>query len=128
VRLEIVEPTRALPLLSPCDCRVADAFATVYTRPRTNADASPFVVARQRRGFRLPWQKPFPGAEPHAGHVTVIELLTPTQWQRYEDDALVAEGPLSLGRLPLVTCRTRPTRSPTTAPATSSRCCRCRMS
>ncbi|HEX8342779.1 MAG TPA: phage portal protein [Tepidisphaeraceae bacterium] len=106
VRLEIVEPTRALPLLSPCDCRVADAFATVYTRARTPSEA-PALAARQRRGLRLPWARP-PLDPPSPQRVVVIELVTPTQWQRYEDDMLVAEGPLSLGRLPLVHVQNTP--------------------
>ena len=32
----------------------------------------------------------------------MLEVITPTRWQRYEDEQLVAEGDNALGRVPLV--------------------------
>src|SRR5439155_27089765 len=49
VRLEIVEPARALPLLSPADYRRVDAYAQVYELPRSGEpERAPFRVSSRR--------------------------------------------------------------------------------
>lgn len=98
VRFEIVEPARALPLLNTRDCRCACAFASVYQVERT--------LAPQSRGHWLArWLAKQP-VDPQ--RMTIIELITPTRWQRIEDDVIVSEGINSLGRLPLVHIQNTP--------------------
>lgn len=91
IRFEIVEPTRALPLLDPSDCRCASGFATVYSVERS-----------VKRPDRNRWLRQWSLKKPDTRRVTVIELITPRKWQKYEDETLVGEGDNSLGRLPLV--------------------------
>jgi hypothetical protein len=91
IRFEIVEPTRALPLLDPADCRCASAFATVYQveRPVKQSD-------------RYRWLKQWSLKKPDMRRLTIVELISADKWQKYEDQTLVDEGDNSLGRLPLV--------------------------
>ncbi|MDB5326467.1 MAG: Phage portal protein Gp6-like, partial [Phycisphaerales bacterium] len=94
VRFEIVDPTRALPLLEPEDCRCVEAFATVYQLDRI----TPPPAARPKW-----WQSPFSrSSNTDKDKRTIIELVTPTAWQKYDDYRLVDSGPSTLGRLPLV--------------------------
>jgi hypothetical protein len=92
IRLEIVEPARALPVLSDIDWRNVRAYVQVYQVPRRTPSSN--RVAR-RFGFL---KKLFSTDET----CTVVEILTATSWQRYEDEKLVASGVNSLGELPLV--------------------------
>jgi len=100
VRFEIVEPARALPVPCPLDPGVAVAYAQVYQtdRPaRADGPAEP----------RPSWLRALfasPGVASHhdVDRSTVVELIAPHAWQRYEDGRLVAEGVNPLGRLPLV--------------------------
>lgn len=91
VRFEIVEPARALPLLSVNDCRNAVAYATVYESDQRQK-------ATKTSRFLHIWGR----LRPDQKRSCVIELISPTHWQRYEDDRLVAEGENALQRLPLV--------------------------
>ncbi len=111
VRLEIVEPARALPLLSPLDYRLIEGYAQVYEITRT------VPVSRPRRPQPRGrwWDRLMAAAENLLGaalpngvaggdsaKVVVTEVMTPDRWQRYEDEVLVAEGENSLGQIPLV--------------------------
>lgn len=96
IRLEIVEPARALPFLDGRDWRRVAAYAQVYERP---------VIDDGRRGARREeaWWKRWlgsniAGTEPR---VQVVEIITPARWQKYEDGRLVSAGENSLGRIPL---------------------------
>ncbi len=91
VRFEIVEPTRALPLLDPRDCYCAKAFATVY-----QVDKPVKPTDRNR------WLKQWSLRKPDVRRSTIIELISANRWQRYEDQKLIEQGDNSLGRLPLV--------------------------
>jgi len=121
VRLEIVEPARALPLLCPQDYRVVMAYAQVYEMPRADGatrggengiGGRDGWLARVRRSARSLWGAsgagqgglgPAPARGGDAGDaVRVVEVITATGWQRYEDEALVAAGANSLGEIPLV--------------------------
>lgn len=105
IRLEIVEPARALPILSDADYRVVDVYGQAYSMPR------PPAVARRRTAGKSGWLerllKPFlPNDDlrltDDEEHATILDLISPTRWQRYEDETLVAEGANALGRIPLV--------------------------
>jgi hypothetical protein len=109
VRLEIVEPARALPLLSPQDYRCVQAYAQVYEMPRSgssNGNGQLRAIAKRTLLERLlpnlagTWSGgPLASS---SDRVIVTELITADRWQRYEDERLVDEGVNSLGVLPLV--------------------------
>jgi hypothetical protein len=113
IRLEIVEPARALPVLSDHDVRNVLAYAQVYRTPRTAAATKQPPHAYKARWFdrvkrsasglvgaRDP--QPAPPAVGDDADVQIIDLITPTHWQRYEDERLVASGKNSIGVVPLV--------------------------
>jgi hypothetical protein len=111
VRLEIVEPARALPILSPEDYRVVQAYVQVYRMKGEPKQPAASGANRQRwweRLLRLSgewWQGE--GATQWRGSggedsVLVTEIITADCWQRYENETLVAEGANSLGEIPLV--------------------------
>jgi hypothetical protein len=101
IRLEIVEPARALPFLSSIDCRVVEAYAQVYRVSRTSK-------SQRKSSTKSRWlERLFRSAsngisDEDVQQVTVVELLTANRWQRYEDESLVAQGVNSLGQVPLV--------------------------
>ena len=96
IRFEIVDPTRALPLLEPGDCTCVDAFAVVYQLPRV---APPPTPVRQGRWWlsRLS-RKQLPDPDKR----TIIELHTASAWQKYDDGILADSCACTLGRLPLI--------------------------
>jgi hypothetical protein len=109
IRLEIVEPARALPVLSLADVRNFDAYAQAYPAPRPPAPT--------RRAYKTRWidrvkrsatgllgardPKPLPVGNDDRT-IFVVDVVTADQWRRYEDDKLVASGVNSLGAIPLV--------------------------
>ena len=103
VRLEIVEPARALPMLCPADYRIVQAYVQCYALPRRRPQCR-----RSSEPPRRWWERWLQSAEKHftdpAGQemAQVVEIITPTRWQRYEDLVLMAEGVNSLGQVPLV--------------------------
>lgn len=101
IRLEIVEPARAVAFLSPQDYRQVDAYGQVYEMP------IPAEAQRRREVERRWWQRLIRSGgldRPAAGEgqMMVSDLISPTSWQRYHDELLVAEGDNALGRIPLV--------------------------
>ncbi len=82
LRLEIVEPALALPILCPTDWRVVEAYVQCYTIPERSA---PLRVAAKQGFLRR-----------------ILDRFAATRWQRYENEKLVAHGDNSLGILPLV--------------------------
>jgi hypothetical protein len=111
VRLEIVEPARALPLLSPHDYRVVEGYVQCYTVGRSDVDRSYGGNGPAPRKGRW-WERLLRSAEglvddvlrgggDGARDVLVTEIITAERWQRYEDERLIAEGPNSLGQIPL---------------------------
>lgn len=107
VRLEIVEPARALPVLSDRDYRDVLLYAQVYDVSRGAGGSPSPVRARPRWWGRLRdipqrWWGGSPRFGADAGQVRIVELIGPTRWQRYEDGTLVARGRNSLGIIPLV--------------------------
>ncbi|MFW6133559.1 MAG: hypothetical protein ACOC8F_06645, partial [Planctomycetota bacterium] len=90
IALEPVEAGRILPILSDDDYRTVRYWVQRYHKrpPRLERSRRPWFLGGSR------------GAAP--AEVEVVEILGPGWWQRYEDRALVAEGPNVLGRLPVV--------------------------
>ncbi len=95
VRFEIVEPTRSLPILSRIDPSQAVAFVQYYQCAAPNApsettwmDALNQIILRSTPA--------------NHGEHWALELITPTRWQRYDNERLTDEGAISIGRLPLV--------------------------
>ena len=103
IRFEIVEPTRAVPLLSSVDPTVAIAYAQHFAMPRGSVGPQRDLawIDALKKVMRRPDAAP-DAARGDARDVSVLEVITPTQWQRYEDERLVAEGDNALGRVPLV--------------------------
>jgi len=91
VSIEAVEAPRVLPILDEHDYRRLRYWVQVFHRQANRLAQGASVLARLLgRGER------------RAAEVEVVEILGPTWWQRYEDDALAAEGPNPLGRVPVV--------------------------
>lgn len=118
IRLEIVDPVRALPLLAPDDYRAVLGYAQVYYLPRSCCTRSGHSRPPQWSGrewlrkllprlrdphLRDPHLRDDRGEWPDArDEVLVVELVTPAGWQRYEDERLVESGDNSLAQIPLV--------------------------
>jgi hypothetical protein len=107
IRLEIVEPARALPLLSCEDYRVVEAYGQVWERERESA------VASGQSAVKSGWWERLRGilsgdlsaplrVAAKRGEVQVVELISADQWMRFEDGKITAAGRNSLGELPLV--------------------------
>jgi len=100
LRVEVIEPTRAIPVLSPDDFRQLSVYIIHFTRPSTatgGAGASPgrqSLLAGLRD--RLNIAAPTPTTE------GVLELFSATHHQRYEDGRLVFDSPNPIGVLPVV--------------------------
>ncbi len=93
LRLETVEAPRVLPVLDENDYRRVRFWIQRYEMP----------VARVRPA-RRPWYALGLAGRPAAAPeiVEVVEIVSPTWWQRYEDRRLAAEGPNALGAVPVV--------------------------
>ena len=108
VRLEVVEPARALPFLSPVDYRIVEAYG--HCLERTAAPVShESPPQRIKRGWTDPLRRAFSRFAATRGVVNSepdptisLDLLTATSWRRYENGKVVAQGSNSLGVIPLV--------------------------
>ena len=106
VRLEVVEPARALPFLSSDDYRVVDAYAQVSELTSCAPGTTPAPPKRNwtdrlRRAFsHLAAVRSTAGSSPDTA--ITIDLITPSTWTRYENAKLIAQGTNSLGAVPLV--------------------------
>ncbi len=119
VRLEVVEPARALPFLSREDYREVIAYGQCWEVAREGCearDAARGDGAPRKRGWFERMRDVLSGSarslELRARREErdfVVELITPTSWLRYENDKLVAQGANSLGRVPLVHVQNTPT-------------------
>ncbi len=99
VRLEIVEPARAVPILSPRDWREVIGYVQHYELPRPRVaprrqNNAGWLDRLRTAGRESPDRRPTT--------IPVIEIITPDRWQRIEDGRIVAMGINSLGRIPLV--------------------------
>lgn len=105
IRLEIVEPARALPLLNPDDRHNLDAYAQSWRIPSPPpTKARPLARRWMDRLREFPWLTGDGGRAAGAHQQAdkqVLEVITPVQWRRYENHVLTASGVNSLGRIPL---------------------------
>jgi hypothetical protein len=89
--LEIIEAPRVLPVLAENNYRHPLLWMqTFHKHP-------PRLEGRRQGWLRLPGRR-----NEQPANVEVVELIGPTWWQQYEDRQLVAEGPNTLGRIPIV--------------------------
>ncbi len=110
IRLEIVEPARALPLLNPRDCQIVDAYAQVWeSESRSGSDSAlaslPTNASRwwdRLRALFSPTAALAPASRGKLRAIEAIELITPERWLRLESGQIVSQGLNSLGRIPLV--------------------------
>jgi len=110
IRLEVVHPARALPLLSHSDWQRVDAYATVTPIVEDTINPLPdqsqstlvqdSVVARLARFTRS--LAPRRAARDTLSTRDTIELITPSRWFRFGASGPVASGRNTLGRLGLV--------------------------
>jgi hypothetical protein len=121
IRLEVVEPARAVPLLANADYRTLEAYIQHYELPglgvppsggssdRVNAELRTMAGAARPRWWQR-WlrnvETSFAGKSPETSAIT--EIITPTAWQRYADGKLTAQGENSLGIIPLVHMQNTP--------------------
>lgn len=92
LRLETIEAGRILPILAEDDYRQTRYWIQRFFK-------HPARMAIQKR----PWLrlgKVYKNAQPE--FVEVVEIISSTFWQRYEDRQLVAQGENSLGQIPVV--------------------------
>lgn len=105
IRLEVVEPARALPILSPNNWKAVTAYVQAHRAARP-ADAPRSIT--QRGSFIKRWFNENVlrnvGSSVVCDDQTMVvtEILTADNWRRYHDDKLVDSGRNSLGRIPLV--------------------------
>ncbi|MGC9455366.1 MAG: phage portal protein [Phycisphaerae bacterium] len=92
LRLEPIEAPRVIPLLAEDDYSRLRLWVQKFDKYPPRLDRS------HRRRLPLPWRG---GKTASPAAVEVVEILSPTWWQRYEDRRLVAEGPNPLGRIPV---------------------------
>lgn len=96
VRLEVVEPPRALPILDPNDGTHLCAYAQAYRVPEPTPAEDPRRDDWLRR--LLPSVSRTAARERYA---TMVEIIGPRGWQRYRDTKLVDHGPNPLNLVPL---------------------------
>lgn len=107
LRIEVIDPSGAMAWTDPADYRVVRLYGQLHVADRAMpADGqSPADSAGNTLGWLSRLSRWFGNAGSPAtdtAQVQVLELISPTQWQRYEDGVLVASGGNSLGRLPVV--------------------------
>jgi hypothetical protein len=108
IRLEIVEPARALPLASSRDREVLEGYAQTWELDEPPAEANGNGHLGRGRLDRLRdllWLSSDGSRGIRTGtnqRRRVVEVITAEQWRRYENDVLMARGHNSLGRIPLV--------------------------
>jgi len=103
IRLEIVEPARALPILSCDDYRVVEAYGQCYRVQKTEPISRRHDAAAKGRWWERIWKSVSADrARESENSVLMTEIISATRWQRYENEVLVAEGENSLGEIPLV--------------------------
>ncbi len=100
IRLEIVEPARALPLLSAEDYRVVEGYGQVWEREWAAGSGQSAVGGWWDR-FRS-FLSPVNFHPSSKRETQVVELITADRWMRIEEGKVVAEGGNSLREVPLV--------------------------
>lgn len=113
IRLEVVEPARALPFLNPLDYRIVDCYSQTFDLAGAASNKSKSIsprltwfeklihktarhLAADRRSALIA------SDDTNRPATRIVELITATEWRRYENGALAGEGANSLGQIPLV--------------------------
>ncbi len=100
LQLEAVEAPRVLPVLDEDNYRRTRLWVQKYYKQSTK------IVTGKKPWLRM-------GRTPRSAGslemIEVVELISPTWWQRYADRQLTAEGPNTLGALPIVHIQSSPT-------------------
>ncbi len=97
LRIELVEPPRAVPVQNVNDYRSLDAYIVHFARPSHRIDEddrAPGALASLRA--RLSGGSATPAA------ITATEIFSQTHHQIYENDRLIIDEPNPLGELPIV--------------------------
>lgn len=115
IRLEVVEPARALPFMSSTDYRVVTAFAqcfdvtgekeTGHRKLETVHQLSWFerlILRTASPAYRSATHRRSALRADDANTTRIVEIITPNHWRRYENGVITAEGDNSLGEIPLV--------------------------
>lgn len=97
IRLEIIDPSRSMPILCPTDWRIVEAYAQVWEEPNPTNTTLP-----EKRSFLTQWLRGTLNRIAPSTENTVMEIISPTAWQRYQNQTLIAHGINSLGEIPLV--------------------------
>jgi len=94
IGLELVEAPRALPVLDEDDYKITRYYVQHFAQKRNTLSGKSSFLSRILSGGKR-------GADTRTV-VSVTEITSALGWQRYEDKALVAEGELPWGFLPVV--------------------------
>ncbi|MEM6560220.1 MAG: hypothetical protein AAF656_01360 [Planctomycetota bacterium] len=103
IRLRIIEPHTALPLLEPDDCDCVRGYGIVQQLSPTGDPRDVPTTGRLpllRRLLDALNQRPT--RIEHTDAPLRLDIHTAHAWQRYENERLLAEGENPLGRLPIV--------------------------
>lgn len=92
LRLETIEAGRILPILAEDDYRQTRYWIQRFFKH------PPRMANRKKPWLHL--GRAYKNAQPE--FVEVIEIISPTFWQRYEDRRIVAQGENSMGQIPIV--------------------------
>ena len=92
IGLELIEAPRALPVLEENDYRKIRYYVQHFHQKKNAIAEKSSFLSRLFSG----------NGGDNRQMVIVTEILSPTAWQRYEDQQLVFEGKLPLGFLPVV--------------------------
>ncbi len=94
IGLELVEAPRALPVLDENDYKITRFYVQHFIQKRNALSRKNSFLSRILSGGKR--------SSDTRAVVSVTEITSATGWQRYEDKALVAEGELPWGFLPVV--------------------------
>lgn len=94
IRIELVEPTRAVPVIDPSDYRRLDAYLIHYERELNEMEPAGGALRRIWNGQHATRRR----------RVTVTEVVSATHQQLYENDQLVSEtiNRATFGTIPVV--------------------------
>lgn len=93
-RIEVIAPTRGIPILSPDDYRIIDAYLIHFERTLNIIAPAPTPSARVMRslGRRSPHPRPQDSNKSTRRQSTITEVFRGGSWLRFEDDQLVDES------------------------------------
>lgn len=89
-RIEIIEPTRGIPILNPDDYRTIDAYVIHFDREINQVERESASPRRSIFGRASTWPNSKPHRDRSRRRSTVTEIFSRGVWHRYEDDELVA--------------------------------------